>query len=116
MSFNLMKDEDHCRTTPPIPLEALTYELRCRCEAACRFSGGYTYHWEAVSIFRRFAEENGLFLETLPQITLQPAPESENEHEVWFTEDRSKVLKATWPGFFGKLAQKEHEYYFGVHL
>ncbi len=66
MSISVMNDEDHSRTTPPIPLEALADELRCRCEATCRFSGGHTYYWEEVSIFRRFAEENGLFLNHFP--------------------------------------------------
>jgi len=98
-----MNDENHSRTTPPIPLEALADELRGRCEAICRFSGGHTFYWEEVSVFRRFAEENGLFLRNLPKIALQPAQEHGNEHKVWFYADRSKVLKATWPGFFGKL-------------
>lgn len=98
-----MSDENHSRNTPKVALEALAHELRGRCEAASRFSGGHTYHAEEVGIFRQFAEENDLFLETIPVTPERPCDDEGNEHQVWFIDERDSYLKATWPNFFGKL-------------
>lgn len=97
-----MTDEVNSRGTPPFSLEALAHELRCRCEAACRFSGGHTYYREELAIFREFARENDLFLAEIPIID-RPCDDEGNEHQVWFVEKRDSYLKATFPDFFGKL-------------
>jgi hypothetical protein len=86
-----------------IPLQAHVEELRSRCEAASRLQGGSTYYHEELGIFRSYAEENGLFLQS-PPAELSRAPDDEgNEHQVWFMPEAEAFLKATWPDFFGLL-------------
>jgi len=86
-----------------IPLKAHLEELRSRCEAASRLQGGSTYYHEELGIFRSYAAEAGLFLQS-PPAELSHAPDDEgNEHQVWFIPEAEAFLKATWPDFFGLL-------------
>jgi len=86
-----------------IALKACAYELRCRCEAIARLQGGDPYYLEELEVFRAYAEENKLFLESKPP-ELSRSPDDEgNEHQVWFDPKSSTYLKATWPDFFGML-------------
>jgi len=98
----MISDEGNSAEDPRSPLEAQTYELRRRCEAASRFQGGHTLFEEEVGIFRVWAEESGCLLES-PPAELSRTPDFEaNEHQVWFLTESDSYLKATWPGFFGR--------------
>lgn len=86
-----------------ISLQAHAEELRCRCEAVSRLQGGSAYYHEELEIFRTYAKEIGLYLsESPPELSLTPDEEG-NEHQVWYLPATGKVLKATWPDFFGLL-------------
>lgn len=98
-----MSPHEPSHTAEGIPLKALVAELRGRCETIARFQGGTTYFHEEVGIFRAYAKEHGLILQT-PPTELSQAPDDEgNEHQVWFQQDSHSYLKATWPDFFGLL-------------
>jgi hypothetical protein len=86
-----------------IPLQAHVEELRSRCEAASRLQGGSTYYHEELGIFRSYAAEAGLFLQSPPAELSRPPDDEGNEHQVWFVPDAEAFLKATWPDFFGLL-------------
>ncbi len=93
-----------------IPLKALVKDLRSRCEAVSRLQGGSTYFHEELQIFRSYIEERGLVLADEPAELNRPPDDEGNEHQVWFLAGTSKVLKATWPGFFGLLViHRPHE-------
>jgi hypothetical protein len=86
-----------------IPLKAHVEELRSRCEAASRLQGGSTYYHEELGIFRIYAEETGLFLQSPPAELSRPPDDEGNEHQVWFIPEAEAFIKATWPDFFGLL-------------
>ena len=89
--------------TTGITLKACANELRCRCEAIARLQGGSTYYHEELEVFRAYAEENNLFLESKPAELNHPPDDEGNEHQVWFDAKSSTYLKATWPDFYGVL-------------
>lgn len=98
-----MSRHEPSRPAAGITLQALVAQLRSRCEAVARFQGGSTHYLEELRVFRAYAGENSLFLETKPR-ELNRAPDDEgNEHQVWFEADSETYLKATWPDFFGLL-------------
>lgn len=99
----MLPDESNDPTVAGFPLEALVADLRGRCKAAEGIYGGPTHYREEVEIFSRYAKERGLELHDAPaELSRQPDAEG-NEHQVWFQEHSSTFLKATWPGFFGRL-------------
>jgi hypothetical protein len=98
-----MSDDGNSTEIKRSTLKALVDELRGRCEAICRIQGGPTYYGEEVAIFSEVAEERKLFLGNSGAELDRPPDDEGNEHQVWFIEDRTAVLKATWPDFFGKL-------------
>lgn len=86
-----------------IPLQTLVAELRGCCEAVSCLQGGSTYFHEELGIFRRVAEDRGLFLKEPPSELSHIPDEEGNEHQVWYRPGSKSVLKATWPDFFGLL-------------
>lgn len=93
-----------------IPLKAHVEELCRRCEAVSRLQGGSTYYAEELGIFRDYAHQAGLIIETPPDELNRIPDEEGNEHQVWFLPDSETVLKATWPDFFGLLVvHRPHE-------
>lgn len=98
------------RAIAGIPLKAHVEELRRRCEAISRFQGGSTYYQEELGIFCSYAEEVGLVLSSAPEELSITPDEEGNEHQVWYLRSAEKVLKATWPDFFGLLViHRPHE-------
>lgn len=98
-----MTHDRHRTPATRVPLEAHVEELRRRCEAACRFSGGDTLYGEEVDIFLESAEEGDCFYREAPPELSRPPDDEGNEHQVWFLPERNTYSKITWPGFFGKL-------------
>lgn len=98
-----MSSHESSRAAAGVPLEAHLEELRSRCEAASRLQGGSTYYHEELGIFRRHAEEHGLFLPLPPDELNRPPDDEGNEHQVWYLPGADAFLKATWPDFFGML-------------
>lgn len=98
------------RAPAGIPLQAPLEELRRRREAASRFQGGDTSYHEELGIFRKFAEEENLFLAEPPAELSRPPDDEGNEHQVWYQPETDHYLKATWPDFFGMLViHRPHE-------
>ena len=91
-------------TTAGIPLQAHVQELRGRCEATARLQGGATSYWQEIRIFREYATERGLgcLPSQIPELSRAPDDEG-NEHQIWFVPDLTRVIKVTWPDFFGLL-------------
>jgi len=98
-----MTDDRHRTEASRVALETHVEELRRRCEAACRFSGGHTLYGEEVGIFRDYAGEGAFFYREEPPELNRPPDDEGNEHQVWFLPDLDAYLKITWPDFFGKL-------------
>lgn len=89
------------RKASGVTLPSLVAQLRASCQASARLHGGSTYYTEELAIFRAYAQEHNLILEQAPA-ELATAPTAEgNEHQVWFRENSSTFLKATWPDHFG---------------
>jgi len=99
-----MSSHESFGTTAGIPLEAHVQELRGRAEATARLQGGATSYWQEVRLFREYASERGLthLPSALPELNRAPDDEG-NEHQVWFVPDLTRVIKVTWPDFFGLL-------------
>ncbi|MBL9131095.1 MAG: hypothetical protein JNG86_07850 [Verrucomicrobiaceae bacterium] len=91
-------------TTAGIPLQTHVQELRGRCEATARLQGGATSYWQEIRIFREYAAERGLgcLPSQIPELSRAPDDEG-NEHQIWFVPDLTRVIKVTWPDFFGLL-------------
>jgi len=92
------------RGAESVPLEAHVEVLRGRCEAVCRLQGGYPSYGDELAVFESYVREYRYFLGSGDTEFLQDPPLGEgNEHQVWWEPARQNVVKATWPGFFGKL-------------
>jgi len=99
-----MSSHESFGTTAGIPLEAHVQELRGRAEATARLQGGATSYWQEVRLFREYASERGLCRVSgdFPELSRPPDDEG-NEHQIWFVPDLTRVIKMTWPDFFGLL-------------
>src|SRR3954463_10039917 len=99
-----MSPHESGRPVAGIPLQAHVQELRRRCEAVARLQGGATDYWQEIRLFREYAAEHQLGLRGFPAEIADRSPDEEcNEHQVWFTRDLTRVIKVTWPDFFGLL-------------
>jgi hypothetical protein len=99
-----MSPHESGRPIAGIPLQAHVQELRGRCEAIARLQGGATDYWQEIRLFKEYATEQQLGLRGLPaEIADRPPDEECNEHQVWFIQDLTWVMKVTWPDFFGLL-------------
>lgn len=99
-----MSSHESFGTTAGIPLEAHVQELRRRSEATARLQGGAASYWQEIRLFREYAAERGLAClpDQIPELKRAPDEEG-NEHQIWFTRDLTRVIKVTWPDFFGLL-------------
>jgi len=99
-----MSSHEPFGTTAGIPLEAHVQELRGRCEATARIQGGATSYWQEVRLFREYAAERGLgcLPDQIPELSREPDDDG-NEHQIWFVPALTRVVKVTWPDFFGLL-------------
>jgi len=98
-----MQPYGNSRKASGVTLPSLVKQLRASCQASARLHGGSTYYAEELGIFRAYAEAHSLMLEQAPaELDTTPTAEG-NEHQVWFREESSSFLKATWPDHFGML-------------
>jgi len=105
-----MSLHDFSRRIENSSLSAFIELLRDRCDAITQVQGGDTYYIEELEIFKQVARDQGYLLDKIPEPLNSPCHDSGNEHEVWFVEEHSLYLKATWPDHFGmKVIHLPHE-------
>lgn len=92
-----MSDDGYSTEASRVTLETHVEELRRRCEAACRFSGGNTLYGEELSLFQAYAEEGDFCFNREPREVARAPDDEGNEHQVWFLEGSDQGLRMKAP-------------------